>query len=380
MVLEEWDMRTRRKSDTFERAALAFVQLLAFGGVAVGEPEAVRIDYSAPAVCPDAMAFLRSLRDRTTRFRQAAATEKARSFRVRVMGQASSFSGRLEIVGPDDSTAVRTVESRSCGEVSNALALITALAIDPYALAANALAANALAPNALAPNAPSGHSRSGETEPGGLTARSSTGPEPPRPSPPPTVTTSSRVATDASVGSPPWRWSAGLQGHTTFAVTPDLGYGGDLFVDAEASDSSPLGPAARMGVFLNQSVVELPTGPAARFRWIAPGVEGCPVRLRATGLRLAIHPCLAFRMGILYGEGQSMTRPKQVTSLWADFGPLLRLRIEVAARMNVEVQGALMLPLYRPTFTILDNGTDTRAFSVPAIGGSVAIGVSYGFR
>lgn len=359
-MLEEWTMRALRKSETVERAALALVQLLTLGGVAAVEPEAVRIDYAAPVVCPDAMAFLRSLKERTTRFRQAAVNEKARSFRVRVAGQSSSFSGRLEIVGPDDSTAVRTVESRSCSEVSDALALMTALAIDP---------------NALVAQSPSDAQR-----PGGATAKPSTRLQESGRSLPATVATLSRVAPGASVGSPPWRWSAGLQGHTTFAVTPNLGYGGDLFIDAEASESSALGPAARIGVFLNQSVVALPTGPAARFRWIAPGVEGCPVRLRATGLHLAVHPCLAFRMGVLYGEGQSMSQPKRVTSLWSDLGPLLRLRIEAAARMNVELQGALMLPLYRPTFTILDNGTDIRAFSVPALGGSVALGVSYGFR
>ncbi len=74
-----------------------------------------------------------------------------------------------------------------------------------------------------------------------------------------------------------------------------------------------------------------------------------------------------------------MTQPKQASSLWADAGPLLRLRFQVAARVNLEAQGALMLPLYRPTFSILDNGADTSAFSVPAIGGSVGIGASYGF-
>lgn len=349
-------MRVRWKSETVERAALALVSLLALAGVAVADPEAVRIEYTAPAACPNAAAFLRSIKERTSRFRQATATEKARSFRVRVSGLVSSFAGRLEIVGPGDGTAVRNVDSPNCSEVSNALALMTALAIDPNALASTSKPADAPPSDA----APKLAAEVEQTQPS-------------------TVTASPGIVSDASVERAPWRWSAGVQGHTTFAVAPSLGYGADLFVDAEAPDSSALGPAVRIGLFLNQSVVELPTGPAARFRWIAPALEGCPIRLKAQALRLAIRPCVAFRMGVLHGEGQSMTQPKQATSLWSDVGPLLRLRLQVAARVNVEAQGALMLPLYRPTFTILDNGADTRAFSVPAIGGSVGIGMSYGF-
>jgi hypothetical protein len=368
MVLEERAMRVRRKSEALVRAALALVHFFALGGVAAAEPEVVRIDYAAPAACPDATAFLRSLKERTTRFRQATGAEKARSFRVRVTGLSSSFSGRLEIAGPDDAIAVRTVDSRSCTEVSSALALMAALAIDP----------SALVPSALVPSSLGGPSKRAD-EPATETATTPVAEaERKQRSSLSTVTASARSVPDGPAG-PPWRWSAGVQGHTTFAVTPNLGWGADLFVDAEAPDSSTLGPAARAGLFFNQSVVELPTGPSARFRWMAATLEGCPARLKAQALRLAVHPCVALRMGVLHGEGRSMTQPKQVTSLWSDVGPLLRLRLQAADRVNIEAQAALMLPLYRPTFTILDNGSDTSAFSVPALGGTVGIGMSYGF-
>jgi hypothetical protein len=350
-------MRAPRKSEMALPAALALAQLLALGGVAVAEPEAVHIDYTAPAGCPDAASFLRSLKDRTTRFREATPDEKARSFFVRVTALPSSFSGRLEIGSPNDSTAVRSVDSPICSEVSSALALMTALAIDPNALTSSSKAARP-SPAEAAP-------------------KPAAEPEPQR-FPPATVAVASRPPPETATRSPPWRWSLGLQGHTTFSVTPSLGYGGDLFVDAEAPDSSVLGPAVRIGVFFNQSEVELATGPAASFTWVAPEIEGCPGRLKVTALHLAVHPCLALRIGVLYGEGRSMTQPKQATSLWSDLGPLLRLRVAVTARLILEAQAALMLPLYRPSFTIKDNGSDTTAFSVPAVGGSAGIGVSYG--
>jgi hypothetical protein len=134
-----------------------------------------------------------------------------------------------------------------------------------------------------------------------------------------------------------------------------------------------------MGIFFTQSDVKLPTGPAARFEWALATVEGCPVRLGVMGQRVAVYPCLALRLGVLHGEGRKISHPKQTVSIWADAGPVLRLRFAVTARLFLEVQGALMVPLYRPTFAITDMGSDTPAYSVPRIGGLVGMGVSYRF-
>jgi hypothetical protein len=157
-----------------------------------------------------------------------------------------------------------------------------------------------------------------------------------------------------------------------------LGYGGDLFVEAEAPASSKLGPAARLGIFLNQSDVELPTGAAAGFWWALVQIEGCPVRIGGTWL--GIHPCLAFRLGVIHGEGRRISQPKQTVSLWSDAGPVLRVRVALTARLLLEAQGSLVFPLHRPTFDIVDMGSPTTAYSVPRVGGSAAIGVAYRFR
>jgi hypothetical protein len=347
-------MRVRGKNQAVARAALVLSALLAPGRIAWAEPESVRIDYTAPAGCPDATAFMRSLRERTTRFREARPDEQAREFLVRVRAVASSFSGRLEIHSPDGRTAIRKVDATVCDEVTGALALITALTIDPDARIASA----------------KGASRS-QAEPAPDAAD--------RPVPTPSgATVATLPAALAPEPSQPWRWSAGLLGHTTFWLSPNLGYGGQLFVEAEAPSSSRVGPAARLGIFLNQSDVELPTGTAARFQWALMQVEGCPVRFGGSGL--AIHPCLAFHLGVIHGEARRISQPRQTVSLWADAGPLLRLRMAATARLLVEAQAGLMFPLHRPTFDILDMGSATTAYSVPRVGGSAGIGVAYRFR
>jgi hypothetical protein len=351
-------MRRRRKTETTGRAALVWAAIVAFSRVAAAEPESVRIEYTAPAGCPDAAAFMRSLQARTAHFRQVAADEQTRVFVVRVDAQGSAFSGRLEVHSPDGSTSVRSVDAAVCDEVSDALALMTALAIDPNALT-------------------SGTSSQSSVEP---TPEPPTVSTPKRPPPRSAGTVAAGPVPAAQKASAPWRWSAGLLGHMTFELSPSSGYGGSLFVDAEAPLSSALGPAVRAGIFVTQSDVQRTTSTAARFQWAALSVEGCPIRLSADALRLAIHPCLAFRVGVIHAEGLRISLPKQTYNAWSDVGPTLRMRAAATPRLLLEAQAGLVLPLHRPTFEVLDMGSPTTVYRVPQLGGLAAIGIAFRFR
>jgi hypothetical protein len=350
-------MRAWRRRETLARAFLVLSALLVLCRVAAADPESVHIEYGGASGCPDAAAFLRSLQARTTRFRLSTPDDQARRFLVRVTVVGSSFAGRLEIRSPDGGTAIRSVDGATCDEVSNALALMTALAIDPKALTGS--------PKAAVKS--SGDPTQKAADQAGSQRL-------------PSVATTVVAPPPSPNASQPWRWSAGVLGHMTFGVSPSLGYGGELFVEAEAPVSSKLGPAARVGIFLNQSDVETSTGAAARFQWALATVEGCPVRLALLGQRFSVHPCLALRLGALHGEGRRISQPKQTVRFWADGGPVIRLRLAVTARLILEVQGALLVPLYRPTFEITDMGARTTAYSVPRIGGLVGMGLSYRFR
>jgi hypothetical protein len=352
-------MCARRKSETTGRAALGLAAIVAFSRVAAAESESVRIEYVAPARCPDATAFMRSLEARTTRFRQAGPDEQTRRFFVRVTEVGSSYAGSLEISSPDGSTSVRSVDAAVCEEVSEALALMTALAIDPDALTSGTKAA---------PKSPI------EPAPEPATAAA------PKPSPRLVADVAGRPPPSAQSASRPWRWSAGVLGHTTFEISPAPGYGGDLFVEAEAPVGSALGPAARIGIFLNQSDLQLPTGAAARFQWATLSVEGCPVRLGLAALRTTVYPCVASRLGLLRSEGRRISQPERTDSVWSDVGPVVRLRLSATARLLLEADTGLMLPLHRPTFEILDMGSPTTAHTVPRLGGWVGVGGGYRFR
>jgi hypothetical protein len=359
-------MRVRWQLGKKLRVAITLAVGLGLPRIARAEPESVHIDYTAPADCPAATAFIGSLRARTTRFRQAAPDEEVRRFRVRVTASELTFSGSLEIHSPDGSTAVRSVDATICEEVANALALVAALAIDPNALTSKPPPAtdDPAEPRAEPPTEPRADP---DMDPATMRL---VRPPSAAPQPAPVPQTLSK----------PWQWSVGLHGHMTFRLTPSLGYGGDLFVDAEAPPSSALGTALRLGAFFNQSDVELATGGMARFRWAAAAVEGCPVRLSVPSWRFALHPCLALHLGALHGVGRGISDPKQAWNLWSDAGLVLRLRIAATEHLIVEAQGQVMMPFTRTEFWIQHDFTPQQVYSVPSLGAAAGIGAAYRFR
>ncbi len=351
--------------------ALVLSVVLGLARPAASTPESVRIDYVVPAGCPDAAAFERALRERTTRFRQAAPGEQVRTLSVRVMATASSFAGRLEVRGLDGSSAVRGVEGQVCGEVTSALALMTALAIDPNAL------------TGASPKAPAGGSKPTSGGPDGPAPKAPVGPER-QPSPAALDAAASASSSAASRVSQPWRWSAGLLGRMTFGLWPTSGYGGDLFLETEAPASSRLGPAVRAGILVARCEADLaaPTGAAAEFQVTAAALEGCPARIGLLGDRLVTYPCLAFRLGVLRSEGSRISQPRRTVGLWSEVEPVLRVRLAATTRVRLEAQASLIVPLTRPVFDVLDAGsqTTTASYAVPRLGGSAGIGASYQFR
>lgn len=361
---------------------------------ASAEPEPIRVAYSAPRRCPDQAAFLRALRQRTANFQLARPAEPARVFVATLALDGGSVTGRLEIRGPGAERSLREVPGKTCDEVMEALALMTALAVDPGALAASPPAAGTPAPTSSTPAARPARPAAPPAASGSFAApasppAASTGdlrmapvvPSAPEARPEPAVAVNA-VAPPAESTSR-WRWSMGAQGATTSGISPSLGLGGVLFAEAAAPGGSPWAPVFRAGLSFSQSEIALASGTAASFRWFTGVVEACPARLATARGRLGLYPCLAVQLGALRGRGLQLDEPRSATSLWADVGPLLRARVAVSDRLSLEAQSALVVPLRRVTFDVQElgpAGPATTLFAVPALGVRAGIGVAYGFE
>jgi len=379
--------------------ALLFLTATAFPSRARAEPERIRVQFFAPPRCPDGAAFLRALRQRTGRFQLVTSAEQTRLFAVTITHVDASISGRLEIQGPGMEASLRSVSGNTCDEVMAALAFMTALAIDPSAVSPSpqsptapspAAPSNRTAVSPLPPppaSAPALHTSALSTPPTPPTLdRGDSNPsrvDPTNPQALPSPVTLHSTPPAAVPVSEGWTWSAGAHGSASLRMSPTTGLGGLLFVEAAAPGASVLSPVLRSGVFLNQSDVSLASGAGAKFQWAAAMVEGCPIRLVALDTRVALYPCLAFHVGVLRGQGQNLDRAEKTTDLWSDLGPVARIRVAVSARLFLEAQGMLVLPLRRLTYDVRDSGptrAPTTVFAVPSLGALAGIGVSYAFR
>jgi hypothetical protein len=365
--------------------AIALLLLVATGlpALARAEPERVNIQFESPKGCSDGGAFLRALRRRTSRFLLATGSETARRFVVTLSQTNSSVLGRLEIQGPGSTQSLRNVAGRTCDEVVAAIALVTALAIDPGGLP-EAAAISPPSPPASTPSPSAAPQRRADE------ARKANQPAPAAPPAPATPPALPPPPAPAAPALPPppdqpsaesWRWAAGIAGEASLGMAPTTGWGGLGFVETAAPGGS--GAVLRMGVSVSQSDTTLASGAGARFQWAAALLEGCPIRLGVADARIALFPCLAFHLGVLRGQGRHLDQPDKTTSLWADLGPVARVRVAISTHLSFDLQGMLVFPLRRLTFEVQDGGPSkgaTTVFAVPTVGALAGIGVTYEFR
>ena len=100
---------------------------------ASGRGRTIRIEYAAPSQCPDQASFLDEVRERTTRWHPETGPAPVRRFVIEVTPREGGMRGRLALTDIAGVSAVREVDGATCSDVVEALALMTALAIDPHA-------------------------------------------------------------------------------------------------------------------------------------------------------------------------------------------------------------------------------------------------------
>lgn len=356
------------------------------------EPERIHVQFDAPKGCSDEATFLRALKKRTKSLDRTSESNATRSFVVSIRRASASASGQLEIRGPGVATSVRTVAGETCDEVAAALALMTALALDPGARDRSTRPENA--PDGVTPKGISEGSeeaRNASSTPGSTGGAAPVAPrESPtahhpstldRQAPEPEASTESAAAARAT-GGRPLRWSAGGQIHAGDRVSPAVAWGGTLFVEAALSGAM-VSPAVRGGLFFSQASGAVPSGAEADFHWYLAFLEGCPTSLTTADGQLAISPCLAVHAGALRGQGRNLDQSETTAHMWADLGPVIRARAGLGGGLSVEAQGAIVFPLRRLSFDVQDAGPGTAAttvFAVPSWGVRAGIGVAYDFR
>lgn len=341
------------------RPLFAGILPIALGVFALGATP-IRLQYSAHEGCPDANDWWQAVGRRSPRLVRATVGGPAEPVVVDVRRVGSSSVGSVKI----GDAAARTVTATTCGEVIDALALVTVLALDPDANTANPT------PSASTSSA-STSSPSAVTSPPPAT---STAPILLRPVP------AASATSQASVGPPPsstarWSFSAtfgvgALALGAGFVPTTPLG------VELERAPSSTAGgPSARLSFSTAQSgLVSDPSGAAARFRWTTARLEACPFPM-GDG-RLMLRTCGAVDGGALRANPSFVREARVETRPWWVVGATARLLVRFLSASSLELEGALGAPLIREDFVV---APDVLLYRPPALVGGVRLGLTVHF-
>lgn len=335
--------------------ALGLGALLLAGPSAAGEAEGkrFRLVYEAPAgVCPDRDVFLAEILARTSRPRLADDEDGepaiAIHVAIEVQGESSS-SGRLDVREPDGTEETRSVRSQTCGEVAKALALVTALLLDPDART------EAEPPPAPPPAAP---------------------PPSPPPAPPP-------AASDVTPKRPPppprprptWRPSAGAELGILGGIGPAVGPMAGAFFDVEHTSAGGLVSAARLSFDLARTASDLPHGASQTYEWVGGTVRICPVYL-SLPQRLRLAPCAALQIAAHRATTQDVRNPTARVDPW--LAPVAGGTVEwsFSRDFGLELSGGALFPLRRTRYFL---APDTTIFDVPVVAGTVSLGLRVRF-
>ena len=329
-------------------AALA----LATSAQASRGPFVVRIEYQAPPGCPAKDSFLRQVRERAHHTRFALDGEPAHEFHADVTQTSGRYRARLEFVDPDAHRVSRELEGNSCDEVASALALITALAIDPLLSEPTRPSGIPESPIDTAPV-----SKSLPVVPVGTTAATHSRE---------TVAASSRNEDE------PRRWlpALGASLGAAFDVAPKWAPSFSLLSEF-ASPSRSAAIRLELSYAVSASSAD---AASATFRLAAGAVEGCPWSGKvARGVRL--WPCAALEAGVFRAEGRASARwptTNAMSTWWLAGDAVLRAQLELSAQLALELGVKMRAPLLRNTYVY--ERPLVSVYKTPAIGAAMYLG------
>ena len=285
--------------------------------IAHAEVDVVKLDYAAPDGCPDRDAFVAQIVERTPAVRFEATAP--RTFAVEIVATADGFAGTLVV----DSTADKRLGAARCDDLASALALVTALAIDPT-----------IDPTIT-----------------------------PAPKPPLPVT----IREPARAPAARWRPDVTAGALVDTGVTPDPVLAG--VVQWRAS-------WPRLAVetsFIGGRDTTMHEGSKATFTWLAVQPAACLVMRRTVELA----GCGHVELGLVRAAGQEIVNGRALNRLWWSAGVHGDARWPARSRGFVQLQLGLSVPLTRDRYRF-NPGVVVHETSV--VTGWLGLGVGVRFR
>jgi hypothetical protein len=335
--------------------ALAFVLAVGLSASAAppDETEPIRLEYTAPSGCPDANEFGRRVFGRTSKARAAEEAEAARTFVVLIETSGAETQGSLVVREDGMSTLARRVSGKNCDEVSRALALATALAIDPEAAIETPEPIPSDAGTAGAGATSSAPDATQET------------PKPPIDTPPPDKTPTTAESERIALLFGP---------SAAFGLAPNPTFGASVGLEW----NSPIARSSAFGgefVFLTGAKNEV-AGAKSSFVFAFARPYACPVGV-PLGTNVGLLPCVAVALGAVVASGSELENPEKETRFWATGELALRLDIAFSEDWFMDLAGGAIFPFTRYQFVF--RTPETAIYDIPAVAAGVGLRVGRRF-
>jgi hypothetical protein len=322
---------------------------LVIASSAAAEPlsaEPIRVQYRAPESCPDAAWFEAQILARTQRVRLAAMGEPARTIDVAIE-EGERTVGRLSIRGRDDAVTKREVAGDDCNEVASALALVTALVVDPDAVATPVVAA----------------------------------PRPETPSPAPTPGSAAPLPrllpprVEAPPPAPRLRFSVGESVSIAGGVSPGPLVGGLVFAAIER-EGGAFSQTIRLSLSRSlSSPIDVSAG-AAHLDWTIGVLDVRPWSFVLDGVVFA--PTVELEAGALHGDGSGVALPQHPTRPWVSLGLGAGATWRFYGPLFLDLVASFQVPFYRDNFYFDPNPSRTVSRAAP-VGSRGALGLGARF-
>jgi hypothetical protein len=250
--------------------------------------EVVELRYTAPPECPTREALLPQISARTPNVRfEPRPGEARRVFEITITTTEGSYAGTLVV----DSTADKQLSAARCDDLATALALVTALAIDPMA---------------STPTLP-----------------------PPRPTPPKLSEARPRTM-DVALG-------VGVDA----GITPDPLFAG--IIEGRRSWSRL---AIDVAVLLGRDSTTS-NGSTATFTWLTARPAAC---MRFPSDRIELGACGHIELGLVRAAGMEIVNGRDLNRLWLATGVSGNVRYPVTSRGFGQLQIGASVPLTRDRY------------------------------
>jgi hypothetical protein len=316
------------------------------------QTESIAIHYAAPEQCPTETRFANEIVARTSRARLSVEAQGLRVFRATISARNDTFVGQLDAEASDGSSAAREVISATCSEVTTALALMVAIAVDPKASTAP------IAELSVAVDPPPAPAASPSARP-----------------PAPVVASNSLPAQPTPIQQPR-RWSVGGGALLLGGIAPDIAPGAELFGETQSGRTQGFAPVLRVGAGYADSAWAGGAARQAAVRWMMARVEACPLSI-APSEALRLLACADLDIGALRAQGENVTHPGTKTQFFTAAGITARIRYTPARSWFVEIAGGGAIPLVRCTFVF--EQPHTVVYDMPWVGWHASAGAGYHF-